>query len=128
MTTPTETVNDFLEMWAEPDGFARAVSAYFTPATVWENVGMVTTTGPKEALGFTASFAEQGISGFEVENLAVAETGNKVLTERIDKFFDASGKPAMAIRVMGIFEVENGKIVSWRDYFDTAGFASSQQG
>lgn len=119
MPSPTETVTTFLAMWAEPDGFARAVKAYFTPDTVWENVGMLTTTGPDEALGFAASFAEQGVSGFEVENLAVAGTGGKVLTERIDKFFDASGNEAMAIRVMGIFEIENGKIAAWRDYFDT---------
>jgi limonene-1,2-epoxide hydrolase len=34
----------------------------------------------------------------------------------------ADGSEAMAARVMGIFEVENGKITAWRDYFDLADF------
>jgi limonene-1,2-epoxide hydrolase len=28
----------------------------------------------------------------------------------------------IAIRVMGAFEIENGKIAKWRDYFDLAEF------
>ena len=58
--------------------------------------------------------------------LAVAETGGKVLTERLDHVLGPDGQPAVTIPVMGIFEVEGGRITSWRDYFDTAGFA--QQG
>jgi len=28
---------------------------------------------------------------------------------------------------MGAFDVQDGKITSWRDYFDTAGFAAAAQ-
>ena len=49
-------------------------------------------------------------------NLAVA--GNTVLTERVDHSgFD--GRPTHT-PVMGAFEVADGKIVAWRDYFDTS--------
>lgn len=47
---------------------------------------------------------------------AIAENGNKVLTERTDSF--SFGDKSMSIRVMGTFEIENGKIAKWRDYFD----------
>ncbi len=120
MATPTDIVTHFVELWAEPDGFPRAVAAYFTPATVWENHGLLTTTGPEEALGFYRDFsAATGMAGMKIDMLAVAATGDKVLTERIDWILDASGTSVMKVPVMGIFEIADGRISSWRDYFDT---------
>lgn len=127
MATATEIVTAFLAMWEKPGGFDEAVHLYFTPDTVWENVGMSSTTGPDEA---AALFAGMGGEGpplvMRVENLAVCETGGKVLTERVDHVLGPDGNPAMSIRVMGTFEVSGDKITAWRDYFDTAGFG--QQG
>jgi len=123
MPSASERVTRFIAMWDAPDGFPRAVDEFFRPDTVWENVGLVTTTGPAEALGFYASFGgETGMATIRVENLAVAEVGNKVLTERIDHIVGGDGAVRMSIRVMGIFELdEAGRITAWRDYFDTAG-------
>jgi limonene-1,2-epoxide hydrolase len=85
---------------------------------------MMTTTGPEEAIGLMGGFeAQLGCVTMVVDNLAIAAQGNKVLTERVDHLLKADGSEAMAARVMGIFEVENGKITAWRDYFDTAGMA-----
>jgi limonene-1,2-epoxide hydrolase len=58
--------------------------------------------------------------------LALAEVGNKVLTERLDKLYAADGTLVMAAPVMGIFEVANGKITGWRDYFDTLKMVGGQ--
>jgi limonene-1,2-epoxide hydrolase len=55
----------------------------------------------------------------KIDMLALAESGNKVLTERIDRIIDGKGNEVMAVAVMGIFEIEDGKIAAWRDYFDT---------
>ena len=96
------------------------MAAYFTPDTVWENHGLLTTTGPEEALGFYESFgAATGMKGMKIDMLAVAETGDKVLTERIDWILDGAGNAVMKVPVMGIFEIAGGKITAWRDYFDT---------
>ncbi len=126
MPTPTETVEAFLKACAiSKEGMAQAFHDYFTPATIWENVGMMTTTGPEEALALMAQFeAQLGCVTMVVDNLAIAAQGKKVLTERVDHLLKADGSEAMAARVMGIFEVENGKITAWRDYFDTAGMAA----
>jgi limonene-1,2-epoxide hydrolase len=51
-----------------------------------------------------------------VENLHVAATGNVVLTERIDTM--KLGDAVAPLPVMGAFEVRDGKIAAWRDYFD----------
>jgi limonene-1,2-epoxide hydrolase len=42
-----------------------------------------------------------------------------VMNERTDRFKLANGRWA-ALRVMGVFELRNGKILAWRDYFDMA--------
>lgn len=102
------------------------MAAYFTADTVWENHGLLTTTGPEEALGFYRQFGEQtGMAGMKIDVLAIAAPPGegdgpaKVLTERIDWILDAGGRAVMKVPVMGIFEIAGGRITAWRDYFDT---------
>lgn len=121
MATPSEVVTTFLALWDKPGGLDQSFRDYFNADTVWINVGMATTTGPDEAIALNAHLASaMGLATIRVENLAVAETGNKVLTERIDWILDKNGEAVMKVPVMGIFEIEDGKITAWRDYFDTA--------
>jgi limonene-1,2-epoxide hydrolase len=54
--------------------------------------------------------------GFEIVHLAT--TGNTVLTERVDHL--RTSQVEALLPVMGAFEVEAGRIVAWRDYFDVA--------
>jgi len=120
MQTPSQIVTDFIALWEEPDGFPQAVDTYFTPDTVWENHGLITTRGPEEAIGFYDQFgAATGMKGMRIDVTAIAETGRKVLTERVDYILGAGGETVMTVPVMGIFEVEGGRITAWRDYFDT---------
>ena len=51
------------------------------------------------------------------EVLARSESGGTVLTERIDRHLWDDGARA-DIRVMGRFDVVDGRITLWRDYFD----------
>lgn len=53
---------------------------------------------------------------FEIRHIAGA--GDVVLTERTDVV--GAGGRAMPVPLMGVFEVRDGKIAHWRDYFDTA--------
>ena len=50
----------------------------------------------------------------------IAADGDIVLTERVDNFV-INGKP-VSLPVMGTFEIHEGRIVAWRDYFDLAGY------
>ena len=54
----------------------------------------------------------------EFEVLSISQSGFTVLTERVDRFL-MNGK-WVELPVMGAFEVKDGKIVAWRDYFDMA--------
>ncbi len=126
MPSPTETVMTFLAMLEEPHGFTKAVRAYFTETTNYLNVGMSDTTGIDQTLAFVQGFeTSTGSSSMRADMLAIAEVGNKVLTERIDHLLGPDGKAVMSLAVMGVFEVADGKITGWRDYFDTAGIAAA---
>lgn len=49
--------------------------------------------------------------------------GDFVMNERLDTF-SPPGKPRYSLPVAGAFEVKNGKITAWRDYFDTKQFST----
>ena len=121
--TPTELVETFLASMNRIGGLADAISTYFTDDTVYENVGMTHSTGIAGGLEVVRAF-EAGFGPFalKVDNLAVTGDGNRVLTERVDHIVSPAGETLMSIRLMGIFETEDGKITAWRDYFDTAPF------
>lgn len=124
MPTPIETVRTFLDRWAVPGELEQAFRDTFTPATVWENVGMAVTTGAEEAIALNRSIEGQyGLATIRVDMLAIAEAegpdgGCRVLTERIDHLLRADGSVIMSARCMGVFEVSDGRITAWRDFFE----------
>lgn len=61
--------------------------------------------------GMTSNFGH-----IDFQMLAIATQGDTVLTERVD-IFTVSGSE-VALPVMGAFDVRDGRITSWRDYFD----------
>lgn len=122
MSDPVQTVRNFVDQWRVSEAaMLQSFRDYFTPTTVWDNVGLARTTGIDEALALMAGFGTQlGIATIVVDMLNIAANGNVVLTERVDRFFDKEGKERGAVRVMGAFEIKDGKVVDWRDYFDSA--------
>lgn len=118
MSTPVETVTAFSAAIAEDNGKA-AIRRWFTPKTVWINEGVSMTTGIEEAIAFIERPGRSpDIAAVHFDMLAIAADGNRVLTERLDRFVRADGSEVAAVKVMGIFEVEGDCIVAWRDYFD----------
>lgn len=97
-----------------------AILATLTDDVVYENVPMSVLTGHDEVRGFLGPFAEMSTS-IEFEVLHQVEQGNIVMNERVDKFVLTDGKE-IALRVAGVFEVRDGKVAIWRDYFDVGQF------
>ncbi|MBE2991457.1 nuclear transport factor 2 family protein [Sphingomonas sp. CFBP 13603] len=119
MPTPIETVKAFSAAISEDNGKV-AIRRWFTPTTIWINEGVSKTTGIDEAIAFLERPGRSPeIAAVHFDMLAIAANGNKVLTERLDRFVRADGSEIAAIRLMGIFEVEGQHIVEWRDYADT---------
>ena len=85
---------------------------YLTHLRVLENVGMTRTIGIEQGLALVAGFEnDMGIARIKVDMLAIAANGNTVLTERVDHMINAAGETFVSLRLMGIFEVQDGKIV-----------------
>ena len=113
--TNTQIVLDFIDAWNRMDW--DAVVSTFSEDVVYHNI-------PMEVLQGKAAVAEFITTGMDLDSvdwqvLSIAENGNKVLTERVDNFCLAGGK-TISIPVMGTFEIVNGQITAWRDYFDLA--------
>jgi limonene-1,2-epoxide hydrolase len=58
----------------------------------------------------------EGRLGFEVKIHRIATEGDAVLTERTDAL--VIGPLRLQFWVCGVFEVHDGRITLWRDYFD----------
>lgn len=115
----TKIVLDFMDAWNRMDW--DAVVSAFSEDVVYHNI-------PMERLQGKAAVAEFITTGMDLESvdwqvLSIAENGNKVLTERVDNFYLVGGK-TVSMPVMGTFEIENGQITAWRDYFDLSTFTS----
>jgi limonene-1,2-epoxide hydrolase len=81
---------------------------------LWQNVGYLTMRGRDRILGLFRR--GQGRMGFEVKIHRIAEDGAAVLTERTDALI--FGPVRVQVWVCGVFEVHDGRITLWRDYFD----------
>jgi limonene-1,2-epoxide hydrolase len=55
---------------------------------------------------------------FDIKHTTSA--GNVVMNERVDTF--VMGPKTISLPVAGVFEVNDGKISAWRDYFDLETF------
>jgi limonene-1,2-epoxide hydrolase len=81
---------------------------------VYQNVGLPTIRGRARAMKLFR--AMEGRAGFEVKTHRIAVNGSSVLTERTDALI--FGPVRLQFWVCGVFEVHNGRITLWRDYFD----------
>jgi limonene-1,2-epoxide hydrolase len=111
-TTNAHTVEAFL--YALRDQAFDTADALLADDLVYENVGLPTIRGRARAMKMFR--AMEGRAGFDVKFHRVAEDGVAVLTERTDALI--FGPLRVQFWVCGVFEVTDGRITLWRDYFD----------
>jgi limonene-1,2-epoxide hydrolase len=127
MTAPIDVLKAFIGgMSGDYDQMAVTFNRYFTAESVWENVGVVTARGIQESIDCMRTMEDHGVTRLKIEVLAMAADGDTVLVERVDHMLKADGSEFGAFRVVGVFDVQNDKVLGWRDYFDTAGMLSQQ--
>jgi limonene-1,2-epoxide hydrolase len=108
-------VRDMCETFAQHD--AEALRPFFTDDVVYHNIPMDPAVGIDDAIAFVEGFFAM-CENMVIETLHLAVCGNIVLTERVDTF--TIGQVVAPLPVMGAFEIRDGKICAWRDYFDLA--------
>jgi limonene-1,2-epoxide hydrolase len=124
MESPIELVRRFCAAWSNDAGAAE-LAAFFTDDAVYHNIPLAPVTGRKAIENNFASFIRPGAPGIETLHLRIiniAANGPVVLTERIDVF--KLPTKSFEMQIMGTFEVSDGKISAWRDYFDMNQFTS----
>jgi limonene-1,2-epoxide hydrolase len=121
--TNERLVRDFCDAFAKHD--AEALRPFFTDDVVYHNIPMDPVVGADAAVGFIAGFFGM-CDGMVIETLHLAVRGDVVLTERIDTF--TIGDVVAPLPVMGTFELRDGKIAAWRDYFDMAQITAAMSG
>jgi len=115
--TPIETIEAFIAAWDEYD--LEKVYSFMADDIEWTDVPLSTVNGVAQARAKMDVFPGVEACGFDTHHIAAS--GNVVLTERTD-WFVIKGR-RRSLRLMGTFELNDaGKILRWRDYFDSAEF------
>ena len=117
-----KVVSDFCKAWSRR--YLDEILGYFTEDAVYHNVPVDPAKGKKAIAGVINSFLPMA-SHVEFRVMKSASNGNIVFNERMDIFH--MGQKVVELPVAGVFEVTNGKISLWRDYFDMQMFTKQTQ-
>ena len=117
MTNNSDIITDFIDSWGRKD--IDGIMAHFSEDAIYINIPM---EPANEGVTAIRAFIE-GFIGMasDIEFIVHHQIDNGqgiIMNERTDRFFINDGW--LELQVMGIFELANGKITHWRDYFDMA--------
>lgn len=117
-TTRALVVRNFLNNLAADD--VAGATQLLAEDVEYINVSLPVIRGRHRVRRIFERMAELPGSGFEVYFHAISEDGDTVLTERTDVLI--WGPVRLQIWVCGRFDVRDGQIVLWKDYFDWLNF------
>jgi limonene-1,2-epoxide hydrolase len=108
-----EIIREFVAAWSRLD--PKELAGYFAEDGVYHNMPMGPVGGRDNVeqliRGFTASWTE---TTWEI--VSMAAEGDLVFVERLDRTH--AGEKTVDLPCLGVFEMQDGKIKVWRDYFD----------
>lgn len=109
-------MTEFCARWADPD--PAQLAEYFTEDGIYHNMPMPPSQGRAAIQEFIAGFTAMCDGIDFVVHRQVAD-GDLVFNERTDIMRLKNGN-RVELPVTGVFEIRDGKIAAWRDYFDMA--------
>lgn len=117
--SPADLITHVSALWSSPD--PEELAGHFTEDACYHNVPMAPVHG-RDAIrefivGFLAAF-----EGIDFHIHRQVSDGAVVMNERTDVLRRKDGGE-VTVPVMGLFEIVDGKIALWRDYFDLAPIA-----
>jgi limonene-1,2-epoxide hydrolase len=115
-TDPETVVRNMLKAWEARD--LDAIMEYFDDEAVYQNVPLDPVSGPEKIREFIGGILCWFLHIDVVIHNQISD-GEIVMNERTDTVRGEAGKD-VPLRVMGIFKIRDGKVVEWRDYFDSA--------
>ena len=124
MESPLEFVRRFCDAWSK-NLPTDELASFFSDGAVYHNIPMDPVVGRKAIANTISSLIRPGppgIESIEFRIINIAAAGPVVMTERVDVF--KVGDKSVELPVMGTFEVADGQIHAWRDYFDLSQFTN----
>ena len=116
-------IRNFISDWSSLD--ADKLADYFTDDGTYYNMPIAPVTGKDNVRNFIAGFIANWTET-HWDLLNIAAVGDVVIAERLDRTRTSTGD--VDLPCVGVFEMVDGKISIWRDYFDMATFTSAMQG
>lgn len=112
--SPDDVVTNFCAKWANPD--PADLASHFTENGVYHNIPMDPVSGRADIAAFITQFTSM-VDGIDFRVHRQVSSGNVVFNERTDVMRFKDGRE-LALPVAGVFDIVDGQIASWRDYFD----------
>ncbi|HEX8901002.1 limonene-1,2-epoxide hydrolase family protein [Vitreimonas sp.] len=120
MSDNERIVRDFIDTWPSLD--VEKIVSFFAEDGVYYNMPIAPIAGRAALRPFIAAFLKDWTkTNWDVLNIASA--GDVVIAERVDHIH--VGDKTVDLPCCGVFELENGKIKVWRDYFDLATYTKA---
>jgi limonene-1,2-epoxide hydrolase len=107
-----QMIRDFIDAWERRD--AAFILGHFADDAVYHSIPLSPIVGKESIREFVSKFA--GVRPGRLEIRHQVASGNVVMNERTDRIF-INGRP-VTLPICGVFEIENGLIKAWREYFD----------
>ena len=118
-----ELVNRFCAAWEKGD--LAELTGMITDDVVYHNIPFKPVSGKEAVVNDFRTILDQ-YAPFRFDVLRSAAEGNVVFNERVDHL-TIKGNP-FSLPVVGVFEVRDGKIAAWRDYFDAGKMRKAMSG
>jgi len=120
MSENEQIVREFIAAWSNLD--PEELASYFTEDGTYHNIPSGAVNGRENIEQFIAGFSRSWDST-DWEIISLLADGDLVMVERLDKTVVA-GSP-VNLPCFGYFQLHDGKIKMWRDYFDLATYTSA---
>ncbi len=123
MSENERIIREFMAAWSrlDPDELA----AYFTEDGVYHNIPVQPVGGRANVRKFIQDFSATWTET-QWDIRTIVASGDLVIAERLDRTRTTAGD--VDLPCVGVFEMENGRIREWRDYFDLGTYMKAMQG
>jgi limonene-1,2-epoxide hydrolase len=124
MSDNSALVRDFIDAFNAID--LDRIMSFFSDDAVYHNMPVAPVSGPEAIRGVLQGFMGMASQVDWVLHDIAESAGGRVLTERTDRFL--VGEKWVELPVMGSFDIADGRITAWRDYFDMNQFQAQLAG
>ncbi len=120
MATNEQVIRDFIAAWSRLD--VEELVQYFCEDGVYHNMPTQAVAGHAALRPYIAAFLK-GWTSTEWDVLNLVSSGDVVFAERLDR--TVVGDKPVNLPCCGVFEMQDGRIKVWRDYFDIGTYVAA---